>query len=70
MFLVACVSKLVLMVQTFIGNKNGMKDFALSSILGGDYLTFRFDANIKLLDIERGFLSIDAMDFFRLWYYM
>jgi hypothetical protein len=44
------------MVQTFIGNKGGMKDFALSFILGGDYLTFKFDANIKLLDIKRGFL--------------
>jgi hypothetical protein len=70
MFLVSYISKLVLVVQTFIGNKGGMKDSTLSFILGGDYLTFRFDANIQLLDNERGFLSIDAMDFFRLWYYM
>jgi hypothetical protein len=72
MYLVACVSKLVLVVQTFIGNKGGMKDSTLSFILGGDYWTFRFNANIKLLDNERGFSSIGigAMDFFRLWYYM
>ncbi len=70
MFLVSYISKLVLVVQTFIGNKGGTKDSTLSFILGGDYLTFKFDANIQLLDSERGFLSIDAMDFFRLWYYM
>jgi hypothetical protein len=55
MFVVACVNKLVIVVQTFIGNKGGTKDFALSFILGGDYLTLKFDANIKLLDIEGAF---------------
>jgi hypothetical protein len=68
MFMVACVSRLMTMVQTFIGNKGGTKDFALSFILGGDYLTFKFDANIKLLDNEKDFLSTNAMNFFRLWY--
>jgi hypothetical protein len=58
--MVACVSTLVTMVQTFIGNKGGTKDYALSFILGGDYLTFRLNANIKLLDNERGFLSTNA----------
>jgi hypothetical protein len=68
MFMVAFVSRLVIVVQTFIGNKSGTKDFALSFILGGDYLTFRFDANIKLLDNKRSFLSMNAMNFSRFWY--
>jgi len=68
MFMVACVSKLVTMVQTFIGNKGGTKDFALSFIFGGDYLTFRLNVDIKLLDNERDLLSTNAMNFFRFWY--
>jgi hypothetical protein len=60
--------QLATMVQTFIGNKGGTKYFALSFILGGDYLTLRLIAYIKLLDNKKGFLSTYAMDFFRLWY--
>jgi hypothetical protein len=60
--------QLGIMVQTFIGNKGGMKDFAMSFILGVDYLTIRLIAYIKLLDNKRGFLSTYAMEFFRLWY--
>jgi hypothetical protein len=59
---------LAIVVQTFIGNKVGTKDSTLSFILGGDYLTLKLNVDIKLLDNERGFLSTDAMDFFRLWY--
>jgi hypothetical protein len=68
MFMVACVSRLVTMVRTFIGNKGGTKDFTLSFILGGDYLTLRLNAYIELLDNEKDFLSTNAMNFFRLWY--
>jgi hypothetical protein len=51
------------MVQTFIRNKGGTKDFALFFILGGDYLTLRLDAYIELLDNEKDFLSTNAMNF-------
>jgi hypothetical protein len=64
MFLVACVNKLVLMVQTIMENKGGKQDFALSSILGGNYLTFRFDANIKQLDIKKGFFIYRCHGYF------
>jgi hypothetical protein len=57
MLLVACVSRLAIVVQTFIGNKGGTKDFILSFILVGDYLTLKLNVDIKLLNNERGFLS-------------
>jgi hypothetical protein len=43
------------MVQTFIENKGRTKFYVLSFILGGDYLTFKLDTNINLLDNKRGF---------------
>jgi hypothetical protein len=64
MLLVACVSRLAIVVQTFIGNKGGTKDSTLSFILVGDYLTLKLNVDIKLLNNERGFLSIDAVDCF------
>jgi hypothetical protein len=55
MLLVACVNRLAIMVQIFIGNKGEMKDSSLSFILVGDYFTFKFNVDIKLLDKENDF---------------
>jgi hypothetical protein len=56
------------MVKRFIDFRGGTKGFAISSIILGDNMKLKIDADVTLLEFSEGHLSIDAMDFFRLWF--
>jgi hypothetical protein len=55
-------------VQNFIESKGGTKDFAISFVIVDEYLKLRFDADIGLLNNKEGFLYINAMEFFKVWF--
>jgi hypothetical protein len=52
----------------FITNKGGTNKFVVEFVISSDYLKLRIDVGISLLDNTSSYLSIDALDFFRLWY--
>jgi hypothetical protein len=58
----------VIVVKIFINSRGGTKDFEVSFVISGDYLKLKIDTNVTLLDCSEGHLSINAMDFFRLWF--
>jgi hypothetical protein len=54
-------------VQNFIKLRDGTNDFAISFVIASEYLKLKLDVNIGLLDNKEGFLSIDAMEYFKVW---
>ncbi len=55
-------------MQEFIIRKGGIKEVALSFQIQQHYVKLRLDADISFLDNPTKHLSIDSMDFFRLWF--
>ncbi len=64
----SCYCKLATSMAVFITSKGGTNKFVVEFVISSDYLKPRIDASISLLDNTSSYLSIDALDFFRLWY--
>jgi hypothetical protein len=52
----------------FINKKGGTNKFVLDFVISCDYFKIRIDDDISLLENTIGYLSTNALDFFRLWY--
>jgi molybdenum cofactor biosynthesis enzyme len=52
----------------FITNKGGTNKSTMEFVISCDYLKIRIDVDISLLDNIIGYLSTNALDFFKLWY--
>jgi hypothetical protein len=64
----SCYCRLVTSMVVFITSRVVTNKFAVEFVISNYYLKQKIDVNISLLNNTSGYLSIDALDFFRLWY--
>jgi hypothetical protein len=57
-----------MVVIIFITNRGGTNKSSLKFVISSDYLKLIIDDDISLLDNITGYLSTNALKFFRLWY--
>jgi hypothetical protein len=55
----------VLVVQNFIWSRGGTNYFDISFVIASEYLKLKLDVDIGLFNNKEGFLSTNAMEFFR-----
>ncbi len=60
--------RLTVTVTDFITNRSGTNKSIVEFVISSDYLKLKIDVDISLLDNTTGYLTIDALDFFKLWY--
>jgi hypothetical protein len=65
---IGCYCRLTIVVVDFITNRGGTNKSTVEFVISGDYLKLKIDVDLSLLDNTTGYLSTDALDFFKLWY--
>jgi hypothetical protein len=62
-----CFYRLARVVEDFFISNGETMDLAISISIEGEYLKLRVNANIRFINDLTMHLSIDAMNFFRVW---
>lgn len=63
-----CSCKLAITMKNFITNRGGTSKSTQKFVISSDYLKLIIDDDISLLDNITDYLSINALNVFRLWY--